>query len=193
LAAASKGYRVIGIDPWLDALRAARRVASQMELPIDYVCADARFLPFQRSLFSAVFSYGVFHHFDQQSFRASLEEMRRVLVPGGTCMVQLANRYGLRSLYQQCRRGWREARSFEVRYRSPEQLCKDFKETIGPARLSVDGYFGLNMQSADVDLLPLRYKLLVHFSEAIRKMSFWAPALVRAADSLYVQARRPVV
>jgi hypothetical protein len=108
-------------------------------------------------------------------------------------MVQLANRYGLRSLYQQCRRGWREARSFEVRYRSPEQLCKDFKETIGPPRLSVDGYFGLNMQSADVDLLPLRYKLLVHFSEAIRKMSFWAPALVRAADSLYVQARRPVV
>lgn len=119
--------------------------------------------------------------------------MRRVLAPGGTCLVQVANRYGLRSLYQQCRRGWREARSFEVRYRSPEELCKDFRDTIGSALLSVDGYFGLNMQPADMDLLPRRYKVLVRLFEAIRKMSLRAPSLVRAADSLYVQATRPLV
>jgi SAM-dependent methyltransferase/uncharacterized protein YbaR (Trm112 family) len=193
IAAARKGYRVIGIDPWLEALRAARRIARQLDLPIDYVAADARFLPFRDDTFATLFSYSVLQHFDRSSFRSSLEEMRRVLAPGGTCLVQAANRYGLRSLYQQFRRGWRGARSFEVRYRPPEELCKDFRETIGPALLSVDGYFGLNMQPADMDLLPRRYKFLVRLSEAIRKMSLRAPFLIRAADSLYVQATRPLV
>jgi uncharacterized protein YbaR (Trm112 family) len=57
IAAARKGYRVVGVDPSLGALMAAKRVAKQMNLAIDFICADARYLPFCRNTFDVVFSY----------------------------------------------------------------------------------------------------------------------------------------
>src|SRR2546421_318531 len=46
IAAARKGYRVVGIDPSLGAIIAARRVSESLGLPIRYVVGDARYLPF---------------------------------------------------------------------------------------------------------------------------------------------------
>jgi hypothetical protein len=59
IAAAQKGYRVVGIDPSLGAIMAAKRVAKQLDLTIDYLCADARHLPFCANSFDTVFSYSV--------------------------------------------------------------------------------------------------------------------------------------
>ena len=58
-----------------------------------------------------------------------------------------------------------------------------------PARLDVDGFFTLNAQPADLDLLPGRYRLVVRASEALRKLSATFPALGRVANSLYIHAR----
>jgi len=57
--------------------------------------------------------------------------------------------------------------------------------------LSADGFFSLNVQATDVDLMPWRYRVVVHASEALRKLSAGLPTLANCADSLYVSAARP--
>ena len=42
LAAARAGYRVVAIDPWLEAALAGTRIARQLDIPVAYVVGDAR-------------------------------------------------------------------------------------------------------------------------------------------------------
>lgn len=190
LAAAGAGYFPVGIDPSLKAIRAANRVARQLGVEAAYVVGDSRFLPFRDGLFDQVFSYSVLQHLSKPDARDSLGEMRRVLRTGGAAMVQMPNVFGVRCLYHQVRRGFRETRDFEVRYWRPGELLKVFNAGIGPSELSVDGYFSLNVQASDLRFLPARYRALVRVSERLRKFSARVPVLVNVADSLYVLSRR---
>lgn len=190
IAAARAGYRVIGIDPSLKGIRAARRVACQLGIDAMYLVADARFLPFRESSFEKVFSYSVLQHLSPENVRVTLREIRRVLRPGASCTVQMANAYGLRSLQHQARRGFGKPTAFEVRYWTPRQLRKTFDTEIGPSHLSVDGFFSLNAQISDVHLLPLSHRGVVYASEALRHVSRLVPPLRYLADSVYVEARK---
>lgn len=186
------GYRVVGVDPSLDAIRAARRVAEQLDVDVEYVVADARHLPFADASFDVVFSYSVFQHFAKADAVTSFAELGRVLSPGGLSLVQMANVWGARSLWNQLReRRFREPRTlFDVRYWSPRELEHEFSRTVGRTTLAVDGYLTLNPQPADLPLLPRRYRALVRTSEALRRLSGRLPFMRYAADSLYVTARR---
>ena len=190
MAASRKGYRVVGIDPSLKGVLAARRVSQQLGIEGHYLVADGRFLPFPDQAFSRVFSYSVLQHLSKQDVRIALPEIRRVLKVGGEAMVQLPNVFGLRSLYHEIRRGFREPRNFEVRYWTIPELKQIFSRLIGPARVSVDGYFSLNAQISDVEFLPPRYRAIVYTSEWLRRLSLHVPALSYVADSLYVNASR---
>lgn len=190
IAAARIGYRPVGIDPSLKGVRAARRVARQLGVNAYYVVADGRYLPFPDSIFDQVFSYSVLQHLSKEDARLTLSEISRVLHPGGECQVQMPNTLGIRCLYHQARRGFREARDFEVRYWTPRELVSTFRAALGPARISVDGYFSLNAQISDVRFLPRRYRALVRASELLRKISKVFPPLAYLADSLYVTAAR---
>jgi hypothetical protein len=83
-----------------------------------------------------------------------------------------------------------EAWEFEVRYWRPAELRSAFTGAIGPSEVSVDGYFSLNVQPSDLHLLPARYRVLVHASERLRRLSGEIPWLAKGADSLYVNSRR---
>jgi SAM-dependent methyltransferase len=192
VSAARRGYRVVGVDPSLDAIRAARRIAEQLDVEATYVVADARHLPFADASFDVVFSYSVFQHFAKEDALASFAELGRVLAPGGTSLVQMANVWGARSLLNQAReRRFREPRTlFDVRYWSPGELRDAFTGAVGPSALAVDGFLTLNPQPADLHLLPRRYRALVHGSEALRKASARLPWLTNVADSLYVRSTR---
>ena len=87
--------------------------------------ADGRFLPFPDGSFSRVFSYSVLQHLSKENVQIVLPEIRRVLKTGGEAMVQLPNVFGLRSLYHEIRRGFRETRDFEVRYWTIPELKVD--------------------------------------------------------------------
>jgi len=191
IAAARLGYQVVGIDPSLKSIRAANRVARQLGVRATYIVADGRFLPFRDQSFDQAFSYSVLQHVSKVNARTALAEIRRTLRPGANALVQLPNVFGVRCLYHQIRRGFREAQGFEVRYWRPSELLAAFNEFIGPSELSVDGYFSLNVQPNDLRLLPRRYRAVVHASEALRRMSARIPILAKVADSLYVSARRP--
>ena len=171
VAAARAGYRAVGIDPSLKSLRAARRVAQQLGVEADYIVGDGRHLPFADRSFDQVFSYSVLQHLSKEHTRTVLCEAARVLRPGGQCLVQMPNVFGIRCLYHQIRRGFRETRDFEVRYWTVPELARTFGDTVGPSRIFVDGYFSLNPQISDIHLFPRRYRALVRLSEALRKMS----------------------
>jgi 2-polyprenyl-3-methyl-5-hydroxy-6-metoxy-1,4-benzoquinol methylase/uncharacterized protein YbaR (Trm112 family) len=190
IAAARKGYRVVGIDPDLEALVAASRIAKTKGVEICFVCADARYLPFQSFSFSRVFSYSVIQHFSKPDARAALSEIARVLKPGGESLIQMPNALGIRSLYHQVRRGFRARNIFDVRYWTPRELSKTFKDIIGPTDTSVDGFFGLGIQASDLPILPLPYRLVVRASEGLRRLARDIPPLMQVADSLYLHSRQ---
>jgi len=190
IAAARLGYRTVGIDPSLKSIRAAKRVARQLGIEATYVVADGRYLPFRDRSFDQIFSYSVLQHLSKENACITLAEIRRALRLGGTALVQMPNVFGLRCLYHQIRRGFREGRDFDVRYWRPAELLSAFTDKVGPSKLSVDGYFSLNVQPSDLRLLPARYRALVHASEGLRRISDRIPILTKVADSLYVNAQR---
>lgn len=191
LAAARSGYRPVGIDPSLKGIRAARRVAQQLGIPVFYLVADGRYLPFRDSAFDQVFSYSVLQHLSKDNVRSVLAEILRVLSKGGHSLVQVPNVFGVRCLYHQLRRGFREPRDFEVRYWTIPELRRTFGATVGSASVEVDGFFSLNPQVSDLRLFPWQYKLLVLFSYRLQQLSKHLPNLAYLADSLYVSATKP--
>ena len=190
LAAAAAGYRPVGIDPSLKAIRAARRVARQLGVAATYLVADSRFLPFRDATFDQVFSYSVLQHLSKAHTRESLAEMHRILHAGGNALVQMPNVFGVRCLYHQMKRRFREAKDFDVRYWTPRELLSTFTSILGPSHLFVDGYFSLNVQPSDLRFMPAKYRALVHTSETLRKLSRSVPPLVKVADSLYISSQR---
>jgi SAM-dependent methyltransferase len=189
IAAAKKNYKPVGIDPSLDAVLAARRVSKQLGAETDFVVGDARFLPFADDSFDVGFSYSVLQHFSKENAEMSLSEIGRTVKKNGKIFVQMPNKYGIRSFYNNWRRGFTEGEGFDVRYWTPSELVKTFKEKFGATEMTTDCYFGLGIQKSDVDLLPLPYKMVVHSSEILRKISGVVSPLVKFADSVYLESK----
>lgn len=193
IAASRRGYTAVGIDPSLGAVMAARRVAAQLRCPARFVVADARYLPFPPARFDAAYSYSVLQHFSYDDAARAVREIGRVLVPSGVAKVQMPTRYGVRCLYHQGRRGFREARNFEVRYWTRPQLRRLFTAAIGPARIEVDGYFGIGLQPSDAHLMSPPAAMVLRASERLKRLSDIVTPLRRLADSVFVQAVRPAI
>jgi SAM-dependent methyltransferase len=187
IAAAQAGYRATGLDPKEKAVAAARRVAEQLGVEADYVVGDARQLPFPDDSFAAVFSYSVLQHLAKADVRTAVAEIGRVLRPGGTAWIEMPSRHGLLNLTRLTTRGFREGSGADVRYWSPSELRETFG-AIGPVELLADGFFTLNPQPSDLDLLHPRHRVVVRLSESLRRASLRAPVLVRFADSVVVRA-----
>lgn len=189
VAAGRKGYQVVGLDPNLNALIAAKHVVKELGGEATFVCGDARQMPFAESSVDAVFSYSVLQHFDKGAARAAMREMARVSRPDATVLVQMPNKFGVRQLYNRGRQiVQRNSNPFRVRYWTPSELRDSFQTLIGPCSLSVDGFFSLNPQATDTDILPRSSAMIVTVSEALRQASQRLPILLKAADSLYVRA-----
>lgn len=190
IAAARLGYRAIGVDPSLEGVRAARRAARRLNVDADFIVGDARYLPLADGAVDTVFSYSVLQHLAKADVATALRDVRRVLGPGGRTCIQMPNAWGLRSLFHQARRGFREGERFEVRYWTVDELQRTFEQAIGPSRVTIDGFFSLNPQPAEQHLLPARYRAVVMTSEGLRRIARMLPFLKLVADSLYVEAAK---
>lgn len=187
-AAARLDYRPIAVDPSLEAVAAGRRIARQLGLDVAFVVGDARRLPLRDDSVDVAFSYSVFQHFAKENVRGALRELARVLTPGGTSLVQMGNARGLRSIYNRIRGETGPAADFVVRYWTPAELREAFGSAIGPSRVEVDGFFSLNAQRADLDLLPWRLRAVVRASDALRAVARVVRPLTEVADSVYVRS-----
>ena len=191
MSADQRGYRTVGIDPGIAGVQAAYRVAAALGRGPAFVVGDGRSLPFPDGTFDVVFSYSVLQHFSKQDARASVGEAARVTRPGGKVLIQLANLFGVRQLYNQARDSVRrEQNPFRVRRWTPDEMLSTFRELVGPSRLFADGYFSLNAQASDLDLLRPFPRAVVQASQALKHASRRFPPLARLADSVFIEATR---
>lgn len=188
IAAAQAGYRVIGIDPSLGAVLAAQRLSRDFGLGdnLRFVVADALQLPFAPNTFDILFSYSVLQHFATENAITAIKQASFVSKERAKLMFQMPNRFGLRSLFHQVKRGFRQATGFHVRYYSPLAIKRIYSKHYGPSRLSVDGFFGLGIQPSDRHLMPWKKRMVIDASEALRRLSSFMRPLTFVADSLYV-------
>ncbi|HTP69571.1 MAG TPA: methyltransferase domain-containing protein [Dongiaceae bacterium] len=192
IAAVRAGYRPVGVDVHVDALAAATRVAMQLGAEADFVCGAADRLPFQSWSVDTIFSYSVLQHLERSVVLRFFAEVRRILKPGGVCLVQLPNRFGVLSLLQQLRRGFREAKAgtFEMRYWSRSQISDALRSAgLTTPKIDADGFFSQNPQPADLDFLPAKARWIVSLSGKGRRASSVFPILTHFADSLWIRAQ----
>ena len=184
IAAAQAEYRPIGIDPSFEAIVAARRIARQLGVEdARYVVADARKLPFADRTFDVVFSYGVLQHFSKSDVAVAVDEISRVVKREGYSWVQMPNALGALNAVRLAQRRFREGDAFEVRYWKPAELKRVFGR-IGRTELTTDGFFTLNPQKRDLDLLPPKFRAVVRVSETLKRVG--APTTF--ADSVNVRS-----
>jgi 2-polyprenyl-3-methyl-5-hydroxy-6-metoxy-1,4-benzoquinol methylase len=191
IAAVRSGYRATGIDRAKKSVGAARRVAAQLGVDAEYVVGDVRSLPFADASFDVVFSYSVLQHLAKEDVPVVVSEIRRVLRPGGIVWIEMPNARGPLNLARQLRRGFARGTGQDVRYWRISELRRTFG-AIGPVSIAADGFFTINPQVADLDLLPARSRAVVRASEALRRASTYVPILVQVADSVVVRARAAV-
>lgn len=192
VAARARGYEVTGLDASLGAVMAARRVARELGVTNRYIVGDARRLPFRTDAFDVAYSYSVLQHFAKRDAETIVHELGRVVVPGGLVKVQMAARFGIRCLYHQWRRGFRDGVGFEVRYWTPAELHRLFGRAVGTTHLVIDGFFGIGLQPCDEPLMPVRLKVALRLSEALKSAARWVPPMVYVADSVFVESVKPV-
>jgi ubiquinone/menaquinone biosynthesis C-methylase UbiE len=78
------GVEVIGLDPDPLALGRARRKSARRGLDVRWDLGSAADLPYESASIDRVLSSLMFHHLDEDTKRAALAEVHRVLKPGGS-------------------------------------------------------------------------------------------------------------
>jgi len=89
-ALASRGARVVGIDPWIMVLRVARTHSQTSKLDIQYVASAGESLPLDDNCMDRVVCVDVLEHVPD--LRKVLAEIYRVLRPGGIFFFDTVNR-----------------------------------------------------------------------------------------------------
>jgi SAM-dependent methyltransferase len=87
--ASRRGARAYGVD--ISAPTVVQARAAFNGHPLHCAVSDVRELPFRDASFDAIYSMGTIEHFDETEH--AVEEMARVLKPGGRAIIGVPNRY----------------------------------------------------------------------------------------------------
>jgi SAM-dependent methyltransferase len=189
VSAARAGFCPTGIDIKPDAAAAATRVLKIHGLAGGALVADLTSFPFPDDHFDMAFSYSVLQHVPKPNALASLREIRRVLKPGGRCMIELPLKPGLTN-WRHTSTDNEDASCWDVRYYRWREILRLFSGVFVDIAISTDCILGIGVKFDDVDLLPLRYKPVAIASEGFRRLAQALPPLVRMSDSIFVCARK---
>jgi SAM-dependent methyltransferase len=92
---AQRGCHVTAIDSCESFLSLARHSATQLGVPVEYVRADMRSLPWKRMFDGVVNWFTSFGYFDDDENRAFLRQVVTVLKPGGAMVMDLSNQHAI--------------------------------------------------------------------------------------------------
>ena len=85
-------FELYGVDFSGEMIKLARRYSHKFEFPVNLQVADARQLPFADKSFDWAISVATYHHIQgREEQLAALQELKRVLKPGGEAFVTVWN------------------------------------------------------------------------------------------------------
>jgi len=87
-------FELYGVDFSTEMLKFARRYSTKFNFSVSLSVADVRHLPYPDETFSRAISVATYHHIKGKEGRLkSLQELRRVLKPGGEAFITVWNRW----------------------------------------------------------------------------------------------------
>ena len=89
-----QSFDLYGVDFSTEMLRFARKYAQKFNFVVNLSLADASRLPYRDETFDWAISVATYHHIEgEDNRRAALNELRRVLKPGGEAFITVWNRW----------------------------------------------------------------------------------------------------
>ncbi len=89
-----QNFELYGIDFSREMLKFAQRYSRKFDFAVNLLLADARLFPFAAETFDWAISIATYHHIKGKRERqAALNELRRVLKPGGEAFITVWNRW----------------------------------------------------------------------------------------------------
>ena len=89
-----QGFDLYGVDFSIEMLRLARKYSQKFNFTVSLSLADANCLPYPDETFDWAISVATYHHIKgEDEKRAALNELRRVLKPGGEAFITVWNRW----------------------------------------------------------------------------------------------------
>jgi ubiquinone/menaquinone biosynthesis C-methylase UbiE len=128
---AAAGAMLSGVDLTPRAINHTRRRLELCRLSSDLQVADAENLPFASDTFDLVYSWGVLHH--SPNTAKAIDEVYRVLKPGGTSKIMIYHKYSFVGFMLWIRYALLRLRPFT----SLEQIYDQFLESPGTKAYSV--------------------------------------------------------
>ena len=89
----AQSFQLYGVDFSREMLTFARRYSQKFNFTVDLSLADVNALPFQSEKFDWAISLATYHHITGKGHLTALEELRRVLKPGGEAFITVWNRW----------------------------------------------------------------------------------------------------
>ncbi len=90
----SQGFELYGVDFSTEMLRFARKYSQKFNLAVNLALADVGYLPYSDHTFDWAIVVATYHHIKgKQERQAALDELRRVLKPGGEAFITVWNRW----------------------------------------------------------------------------------------------------
>ena len=90
----SKAFQLYGVDFSTEMLRFAQKYSRKFKFAVDLSLADVGHLPYSDETFDRAVSVATYHHINGKEKRLrALQELRRVLKPGGEAFITVWNRW----------------------------------------------------------------------------------------------------
>jgi len=98
----NQGFDLYGVDFSTEMLKFARKYSQKFNFTVNLMVADVRQLPFQDEAFDWAISVATYHHImGKEEKQTALNELRRVLKPGGEAFITVWNRWQPRFWFSQ--------------------------------------------------------------------------------------------
>jgi ubiquinone/menaquinone biosynthesis C-methylase UbiE len=89
-----QGFELYGVDFSTEMLKFARKYSTKFGFAVELTLADVRHLPYPDATFDWAISVATYHHIKgREEQQAALNELRRVLKPGGEAFITVWNRW----------------------------------------------------------------------------------------------------
>ena len=87
-------FELHGVDFSVEMLKHAQRYSAKFEFNVSLIEADARYLPYTNDSFDFAIAVATYHHIQDKAERLqALQELWRVLKPGGEALITVWNRW----------------------------------------------------------------------------------------------------